>query len=89
MTTKLDSPLTREIKVEGRPYTVTLMPEAVKVTAKGKRKDVELSWKDLLSGDKALGVALNASLSNLPPTQIDQNRSQGKPKAKARCTGRK
>ena len=70
MTTKLDSSLRREIEVEGRPYTVLLTPAYVRITAKGKRKGLELSWKELLNGDKALAVALNASLANLPGAAI-------------------
>ncbi len=66
MTTKLDSALRREIEVAGHPYTVLLTPEYVRVTPKGKRKGLELPWKELLNGDKALAAALNASLGNLP-----------------------
>jgi hypothetical protein len=39
-------------------------PEGIRLTGKGKRKpEVELRWRDLLSGDAAMAVALNASLS--------------------------
>ena len=31
---------------------------------KGKRKGRELTWKDLISGDAALAVALNASVQD-------------------------
>lgn len=33
-----------------------------KLTPKGRRKGHELRWKDLVSGEAALAVALNASL---------------------------
>jgi hypothetical protein len=33
MTAKLDSPLRREIEVEGQPYTVLLTPAYVRITA--------------------------------------------------------
>lgn len=62
MTTRLEKPLKREVAIDGEPYTVTLSPEGLKVTAKGKRKGLELRWKDLVSGDTALAVALNASV---------------------------
>lgn len=62
MTTKLEKVLKREIDIDGEPYIVTLSPEGLKVTAKGKRKGQELAWKDLISGEAALAVALNASL---------------------------
>ena len=62
MTTKLDKTLKREIEIGGEPYIVTLTPEGLKLTAKGKRKGHELAWKDLVSGQAAMAVALNASL---------------------------
>ena len=62
MTTKLEKALKREIDIDGEPYIVTLSPEGLKVTPKGKRKGQELAWKDLISGEAALAVALNASL---------------------------
>ena len=62
MTTKLEKPLKRELDVNGEPYIVTIMPEGLKIVPKGKRKGLELAWKDLVSGEAALAVALNASL---------------------------
>jgi hypothetical protein len=60
--TKLEGTLRREISIEGKPFTLTLSPEGLKLTAKGRRKGHELRWKDLVSGEAALAVALNASL---------------------------
>jgi hypothetical protein len=34
----------------------------LKLAEKGHRRGVELSWKDLVSGDAALATALKASL---------------------------
>jgi hypothetical protein len=62
MTTKLDKTLKREIEIGGEAYIVTLTPEGLKLTVKGKRKGQELAWKDLVSGQAAMAVALNASL---------------------------
>jgi hypothetical protein len=62
VTTKLEKVLKREIDIDGRAYIVTLSPEGLKLTEKGKRKGQELAWKDLVSGEAALAVALNASL---------------------------
>jgi hypothetical protein len=62
MATKLNKQLKREIDVEGKPFMVTLSPEGLKLTEKGKRLGKELTWKDLVSGDAALSAALNASL---------------------------
>jgi hypothetical protein len=60
--TKLEKVLKREIEIDGEAFIVTLSPEGLKLTAKGKRKGQELAWKDLVSGQAALAVALNASL---------------------------
>jgi hypothetical protein len=73
MTTKLDSPLKREIEVDGRTYTVTLTPHSVRLTQKGRRKGLELVWRDLVSGEEALAVALNASLGRF---QVPQDTPQ-------------
>ena len=62
MTTKLAKPLKREIDIEGKPYVLTLTPEGLKLTEKGKRKGQELAWKALVSGEASLAAALNASL---------------------------
>lgn len=59
--TKLDRPLKREIEIQGTAYVLTLTSEELKLTLKGHRKGMVLAWKDLVSGDAALAVALNAS----------------------------
>ena len=66
LTTKLDSPLKRELTIQGEPYTLTISPERLHLTRKGRRKGYELAWADLISGDAALATALNASLSLSP-----------------------
>jgi len=64
MATVLDKELKRRITVRGDEYTVAIDPEGVRVVGKGKRTpEVDLRWRDLLSGEAAMAVALNASLS--------------------------
>jgi hypothetical protein len=66
MATKLDKVLKREIDIDGKPYMVTLSPEGVKLTEKGKRKGQEVSWKGLVNGQAAtasLGESANESPS--------------------------
>jgi hypothetical protein len=63
MVTRLDKPLKRELDVKGEPYVVTISNDGLKLVPKGKRKGLELAWKDLVSGDAALAVALRASLT--------------------------
>ncbi len=67
MTTKLDGELRREIEIDGKPYTLALTPDGLKLTEKGRRKGQELKWKDLVSGQAALSTALNASLEQNEP----------------------
>jgi hypothetical protein len=61
--TPLDSPLRREILVDDTRYTLLLTGEGLRLTQKGHRKGIELSWRDLVSGDAAVATALRASLS--------------------------
>jgi hypothetical protein len=63
--TKLDKPLKRELKVKRDAYVVTIDPDGFKLTKKGRRKGIEISWKDLVSGDAAMAVALRASVANV------------------------
>jgi len=66
LTTKLDTQLKQELIVLGKPYTLVISPNGLMLTPKGKRKGYELAWVDLVSGDAALAVALNASLAHGP-----------------------
>ena len=62
--TVLDKQLKRQITIDGVDYTIAVDPEGIRLIGKGKRRpDVDLRWRDLLSGEAALAVALNASLS--------------------------
>lgn len=63
MTTKLDRPLKREIRVGDTSYTVKLDAQGLSIAEKGHRKGVQLAWRDLISGDARPAAALNASSS--------------------------
>ena len=64
MATVLDKEIKRQVTVDGVDYTVAVDPDGIRLTGKGKRKpEVELRWRDLLSGEAAMAVALNASLT--------------------------
>ena len=65
MATRLGKPLRWEITIKRSSYIVTISPVGLKLTAKGKRKGVELAWADLVSGQAALATALNASLERM------------------------
>ena len=66
MVTRLEKPLRREIDIDGEAYVLTISTDGLKLVRKGKRKGQELAWKDLVSGQAALAVALNASLKRDP-----------------------
>lgn len=65
MVVKLEKPLRRELSIGDKPYVVTISPEGLKLTEKGRRKGLELSWKALASGDAALAAALQASVQRI------------------------
>lgn len=63
MAAKLDKSLRREISIDRKPFVVTLAHEGLKLVGKVRRKGLELSWNDLVSGEAALTTALNASVA--------------------------
>jgi hypothetical protein len=65
MVTPLEKAVKRAIDIGGVPYTVIIDPQGLRLVGKGRRKPtVELQWKDLVSGEAALAVALNASVGS-------------------------
>jgi len=62
MTARLDKIIKREVELDGELYTVSMSPEGVKITPKGKRRGHEISWRALLSGDAELTQQLKISL---------------------------
>jgi hypothetical protein len=63
MPTKLEKELKREIQIGSKPYVLRIDPLGLKLTEKGHRKGLELSWDDLVGGEAALAAALNASVA--------------------------
>ena len=63
MATKLDKLLKREIDIDGKPYMITLSPDGVKLTEKGKRKGLGVSWKGLSNGESATALSLTGGSS--------------------------
>ena len=63
--TRLDKPLKRELSVRNVSYVLTIDPQGFRLTKKGRRKGIEIGWKDLLSGDEAMAIALRASVEGL------------------------
>jgi hypothetical protein len=63
--TPLDKPLKREITVEKVAYVLTIDPSGLRLVQKGRRRGIELAWRDLANGDAALAAALQASTGRL------------------------
>ena len=85
MTTILDKTLKREVEIGSENYTLTISPDGLKLVPKGKRNGVELKWLDLVSGQAALAVALNASLDRVgasPPREPESTSSAPPPRAR-------
>jgi hypothetical protein len=81
--TPLAKTLKRALRIDGRDYVVTLGPDALKITEKGHRLGLELQWADLISGESALAMALQASVGNL---QSDSPPAVAHSSPKARST---
>lgn len=65
--TVLDKELKRQVGIDGVDYMVVLDPEGLRLTRKGRRKpEVELRWRELVSGEAAMAAALNASIAPGP-----------------------
>lgn len=75
MTTKLSSPLKREFAIGKTLHILTIDPNGFKLVVKGKRKGLEITWRDLVSGEAALAVALRASLG-LPGERAQKPQSR-------------
>jgi hypothetical protein len=87
--TPLDKSLKRALNINGRDYVITLTPDALKITQKGRRLGVELKWPDLVSGESALAVALHASIGKFqddPPAVALQPKGVARRRVKAKAT---
>jgi hypothetical protein len=63
--TPLDKTLKRALTIDGVEYVITVSPQGLKMTQKGRRLGLELKWSDIVSGESALAVALQASVGHL------------------------
>jgi hypothetical protein len=69
MMTPLDKTLKRALVIDGVDYVITLSPDTLKLTQRGKRLGLTLKWVDIISGESALAVALQASVGRLTPVK--------------------
>jgi hypothetical protein len=88
MTTALRSPLKRGLTIGGREYVVTLTQASLKLTLKGKRNGFELPWAQIVNGEAALAVALQASVGAFP-AKPSRATDQSKPRSRAGMQARR
>jgi hypothetical protein len=62
VTAKLERPIKREVLVRGDTLVLTLSPDRVTITPKGKRKGKTFTWAELWSGEAELAQQLRASV---------------------------
>jgi hypothetical protein len=67
MMTPLDKTLKRALVIDGVGYVITLSPDTLKLTQRGKRLGLTLKWADLVNGESALAIALQASVGRFDP----------------------
>jgi hypothetical protein len=72
--TPLDKTLKRTLSVGGVDYVVTLTPQGLKLTRKGRRLGLELKWGDITSGESALAIALHASVGRFDTPEAAQQK---------------
>lgn len=63
--TRLEKSLKRELTIKKESYVLTIDPDGLKLTRKGRRKGIEIAWQNLVSGEEAMAVALRASVASL------------------------
>jgi hypothetical protein len=80
MTTRLERVLKRELAIGKDAYTLSISPDGFKLVPKGKRNGIELAWADVVSGQAALAVALNASLEFSAEARPERQHSPAKSK---------
>ena len=85
MAARLKAALKREFDIDGDAYMLTITPDGLKLTRKGRRKGHELAWRDFIGGEAALAVALNASMKESVPLRSGNAPAARKRPAKARA----
>lgn len=61
MTTPLDKTLKRALTINDQAYVAAISPAGVKLTLKGRRNGVEMSWAELLNSGTASKGASSGS----------------------------
>jgi hypothetical protein len=88
MTTPLRTPLKRGLTIGGREYVLTLTQDNLKLTLKGRRNGFELPWAEIVNGQAALAVALQASVGAFP-AKPSRAKDQSKPRSRVGTQARR
>lgn len=73
----LDRTLKREIVLDGRPHTVTIGPDGVRLVAKGFRKGRGLSWAAVWALGEEADAATGAGAAIGAPRETPRRRGRG------------
>jgi ribosomal protein S6E (S10) len=58
-------PFRLNLRIQGKPYVLTVTPQGFKLVLKGKRKGVEMPWAAFVSDDAVLYSELQASIRRI------------------------
>jgi len=82
MVTPLERPIRRLIRIDDNEFVVTLTPTGVRLVLKGRRKGIEVTWRQILDGEVELHAQLAESLAQHAPST--QTPSSGRPRGDRR-----
>lgn len=83
MVTPLERPIRRLIQIDDKAFVVTLTPTGVRLVLKGRRKGVEVTWRQILDGEVELHAQLAESLAQHAPSSTPAS-SSGRPRGDRR-----
>jgi hypothetical protein len=58
-------PFRLNLRIQGKPFVLTVTPQGFKLVSKGKRKGVEMPWSAFVSDDAILYSELQASIRRI------------------------
>ena len=72
MTTMLERTLRRELRINDRPYTLTITPSGFTLAVKRRRQGIAIEWRDLIErsaprGDDPMAAHDHAAAGALIP----------------------
>ena len=65
VSTESEVPVRLNVRIQGKPYVLTVTPRGFKLVPKGKRRGVEMPWSAFVSDDAVLYSELQASIRKI------------------------